>query len=163
MSVSRDLFWEICTMKAPSSLFLQLCCVCVNLFVLDEYGKLPLDWTLKGYFSPTQNLTCDRQEVSRASLVFVLLPAQFLGLAIIHTLGYLCTLVTYLSHLRCVFSGPSSLSCSPVLPTLPFSPRYHPVPSYVTFSSLTGSCEGSPIPSHLMMSLMPSVALTLDF
>ena len=82
MSVSRALFWEICTMKAPSSLFLQLCCVCVYLFILDEYGKMPLDWTLKGYFSPTRNLTCDRQEVRRASLLFVLLPAQFLGLAL---------------------------------------------------------------------------------
>ena len=68
MSVSRALFWEICTMKAPSSLFLQLCCVCVYLFILDEYGKMPLDWTLKGYFSPTRNLACDRHVKSESEV-----------------------------------------------------------------------------------------------
>lgn len=138
-------------------------CVCVLFVCLDEYGKMPCSWILQDTPPSFVHSRVVKKKVGR---LFSLFPSHW---AVLRYCQLACSLLPNccgcvgLNIVPCVFPWPSPLSCRLVLPTLPFSPLHCLVPSNKTFSPPDRILWWLLLLSHLMTSLVASVALTWWF
>lgn len=142
-------------------------CVCVILVCLDEYGKMPCIWTLK-YTSPILcafkiRLTVVKKYVGRLFSLFLSHCPILRYCQVACRLLPVCYGCLGLNFVPCVFHGHQlclaglSYLLWAFFPCTALSFLARPL------GPLTGSCDGSLLLSHLMTSLMPSVALTWWF